>query len=450
MASFKKRLNESIQFKLSFSLTLTILATALIAGIFSFISAYVEAHDLQDSTLQQMLVFFDRQPLPTESARLDTLPSVVDEDARIVVQYLMPTTSSPNSIASATTLPIPNALADGLHTLELNSKSYRVLIKTGLSGLRTAAAQETAVRDEIARDSALHTLIPLLVLMPVLLLIVADLVRKMFLPIAAVSAEIDRRAEFELHPIDEAQLPKEVRLFAVAINRLLKRVDQTMQTQRRFIADAAHELRSPLTALSLQAERLAQVDMPEVAQQRLTTLVAGIARSQALLAQLLALSKAQAAAEQPKIPLSVQQLYRRVLEDFIPVAYEKQIDIGVVNAQDAQILANELDVITLLKNLVDNAIRYTPRGGRVDLAVEVTNGHVILKVSDTGPGIHLLERERVFDAFYRSLGSDQIGSGLGLSIVKAISDRMGAEVQLDYSDLMKKSGLLVSVKVTLA
>ena len=449
MVGFKKRLNESIQFKLSFSLALVIMATALAAGIFSFVSAYDEAHDLQDHTLRQMLVLFERQSAPPGNTKNDALANDSDEDARIIVQYLPAKGIASGSTAIGTSLPIPHTLAEGLHTLVLNGKSFRVLVKTGTGGLRTAAAQETAVRDEIARDSALHTLIPLLVLMPVLLLIVADLVRKMFQPIATLSAEIDQRAEHELHPVNESQLPQEVRPFAEAINLLLKRVDQTMQTQRRFIADAAHELRSPLTALSLQAERLAQADMSEPARQRLKTLIGGITRSQGLLNQLLALSKAQATAEQPKSLLSVQQVYRRVLEEHLPQADDKQIDIGVLETQDVQIFANELDLTTIVKNLVDNAIRYTPCGGRVDLAVETTKSHVILKITDSGPGIQPAERERVFYPFYRTLGSDQVGSGLGLSIVKVIANRIGAEIQLDFSDAGTHSGLSVSVRLPL-
>ena len=148
-------------------------------------------------------------------------------------------------------------------------------------------AQETGVRDEIARDSALRTLMPFLILVPVLLLIVANLVRKMFRPIAALSAEIDQRAEQELHPVEEGHLPAEVRPFVVAINRLLARVNQSMETQRRFVADAAHELRSPFTALSLQAERLAEADMSNLARGRLMTLRRGIERGRSLLDQLL-------------------------------------------------------------------------------------------------------------------------------------------------------------------
>lgn len=446
MAGFKKRLNESIQFKLSFSLAVAILAIALVAGVLSFVSAYDEAHDLQDNTLRQMLVMLDRHPVTLENSKSETLASATEDDARIIVQHLAAPTSAVNNSTVNALLPIPNALADGLHTLELNGKSFRVLVKTGLGGLRTAAAQETDVRDEIARDSALHTLIPLLVLMPVLLLIVADLVRKMFQPIATLSTEIDQRSEHELYPVNEVQLPQEVRPFAVAINLLLKRVDQAMQTQRRFIDDAAHELRSPLTALSLQAESLAAAEMSDLARQRLKTLSSGIGRSQALLTQLLALSKAQATVEQPKSLVSVQRVYRNVLEALLPLADDKQIDIGLVEGPDAQLFASELDITTVVKNLVDNAIRYTHRGGRVDLAVESIQGYVVLKISDTGPGIKPAERQRVFDPFYRMLGSDQVGSGLGLSIVKAIADRLGAEIQLDYSDAFKHSGLVVSVR----
>ena len=447
MAGFKKRLNESIQFKLSFSLAVAIMATALVAGVLSFVSAYDEAHDLQDNTLRQMLVILDRHPVALENSKTEILASAKDDDARIIVQHLGAPTSAVNNSTVNALLPIPNALADGLHTLELNGKSFRVLVKTGLDGLRTAAAQETDIRDEIARDSALHTLIPLLVLMPVLLLIVADLVRKMFQPIATLSTEIDQRSEHELHPVNEVQLPQEVRPFAVAINLLLKRVDQAMQTQRRFIADAAHELRSPLTALSLQAESLAAAEMSDLAQQRLKTLSSGIGRSQALLTQLLALSKAQATVEQPKSLVSVQRVYRNVLEALLPLADDKQIDIGLVEGPDAQLFASELDITTVVKNLVDNAIRYTHRSGRVDLAVESIQGYVVLKISDTGPGIKPAERQRVFDPFYRTLGSDQVGSGLGLSIVKAITDRLGAEIQLDYADATKHSGLIASVRI---
>ena len=118
--------------------------------------------------------------------------------------------------------------------------------------------------------------------------------------------------------------------------------------------------------------------------------------------------------------------------------------------QDAQVLVSDLDLVAVVKNLVDNAIRYTPDGGKVDLSVSVRNGCAVLQIQDSGPGISTGERTRVFDPFYRTLGSDQVGSGLGLSIVKAIADRIGADVQLAYSDEEKQSGLSVSVVIPIA
>lgn len=272
----------------------------------------------------------------------------------------------------------------------------------------------------------------------------------MFRPIASLSSEIDQRAEQELHPVEENHLPAEVRPFVVAINRLLARVEQAMETQRRFVADAAHELRSPLTALSLQAERLDQADMSDLARERLTTLRRGIERGRNLLDQLLTLAKAQAAFDRPKSSVSAQHVYRRVLQDLMPLAEAKHIDIGVEGEQDAQLWVNELDVIAVVKNLVDNAIRYTPDGGRVDLSVTMGEDRAILRIQDSGPGIQVAERERVFDPFYRTLGSDQVGSGLGLSIVKAVTDRIGAEIQLGFADEVRHSGLYVCVLVPVA
>ncbi|MGS0742386.1 sensor histidine kinase [Glaciimonas sp. GG7] len=450
MDGFKNRLNESVQLKLSFSLSLAILVIALVAGIFSFVSAFNEAHELQDDMLRQVAALFDRQHLPLAHLGDDGRAKDSNEESRVIVQYLTNGSKAAGTGEEGTPLPLPMTLPDGLHTLEVNDEPFRVLVKTTSSGERIAVAQETGIRDEIARGSALRTLIPFLILVPILLLIVADLVRKMFRPIASLSAEIDQRAEQALHPIEESHLPAEVRPFAVAINRLLVRVDQSMETQRRFVADAAHELRSPLTALSLQAERLAQADMSALAQARLMTLRRGIERGRNLLDQLLTLAKAQAALDRPKSSVSVQHVYRQVLEDLMPLAEDKHIDIGVEGEQDAQLWVNASDLIAVVKNLVDNALRYTPGGGRVDLSVTTEKGRAILRIQDSGPGIEIAERERVFDPFYRTLGSDQVGSGLGLSIVKAVTDRMGAQIELGFSDEVKHSGLRVCVFVPMA
>jgi len=445
MDGLKRRLNESVQLKLSFTLSLAILVVAIVAGGFSFLSAFDEAHELQDDVLRQVAQLMDRQRLSPAGPPTDTRPKDSDEESRVIIQRLGEVTSSTIGVDAGGVLPLPTTLADGLHTLEVGGETFRVLVKTTASGERIAIAQESGFRNEIARDGALRTVMPFLILVPVLLLIVADLVRKMFRPIAALSKEIDQRAEQELHPVEDRHLPVEVRPFAVAINRLLARVGQSMDSQRRFVADAAHELRSPLTALSLQAERLADAQMSGLARERLTVLRQGIERGRSLLDQLLTLAKAQSATDVPKSPVSVQVIYRRVLEDLMPLAEVKHIDIGVEGTQDAEVLVSEMDMIAVVKNLVDNAIRYTPQGGRVDLSVSVSEGKTVLRIQDSGPGIPLAERDRVFDPFYRTLGSEQIGSGLGLSIVQTIANRIGADILLDFSDQEKQSGLSITV-----
>lgn len=445
MDGLKRRLNESVQLKLSFTLSLAILVVAIVAGVFSFLSAFDEAHELQDDVLRQVAQLMDRQRLSPGAPATDSRPKDADEESRVIVQHLGETNPSAASVEAGGPLSLPTTLADGLHTLEAGGETFRVLVKTTAAGERIAVAQEAGFRNEIARDGALRAVMPFLLLVPVLLLIVADLVRKLFQPIAVLSREIDQRAEQELHPVEDRNLPVEVRPFVVAINRLLARVGQSMESQRRFVADAAHELRSPLTALSLQAERLADAEMSGLARERLTVLRQGIERGRSLLDQLLTLAKAQSAADLPQSPVSIQGVYRRVLEDLMPLAEVKHIDIGVEGTQDAEVLASELDMIALIKNLVDNAIRYTPDGGRVDLSVGVSEGKAELRIQDSGPGIPLAERDRVFDPFYRTLGSEQIGSGLGLSIVQTIANRIGAEIRLGFTDESQQTGLNVEV-----
>lgn len=445
MDGIKRRINNSLQIRLSLWLSLAILGIALMAGIVAFFSAFNEAHELQDDMLRQVATLFDLHHLPVPQVNVGNRAADGDAESRVFVQLLSAHPSGSISSVSNPVLALPQNLQDGIQNVSIGSETYRVFVRTLGSGVRLAVAQETAVRDEIARASSLRTLLPLLILVPFLLLVVAGLVRKIFKTVADLSVEIDQRGEQELHPIALEPLPSEIRPFVEAINRLLGRVEQSMEAQRRFLADAAHELRSPLTALSLQAERLADIEMSASAHERLNTLRQGIERGRTLLEQLLALARAQGSAVRSSTIVSIQKICRHVLENLMPLAEVKGIDIGVVNDLDARVFANEVDVITLVKNLVDNAIRYTPPGGRVDLSVLDTNEMITLVVEDSGPGIPEAERERVFDPFYRVLGSDVIGSGLGLSIVQTISARIGAKVSLGFANDKSRSGLRVMV-----
>lgn len=443
MDGFKRRLKDSLQFRLSLTLSISILSIAIIAGFFSFYTAFDEAHELQDDVLRQVATLFDRHGLnPPDNGDAGN-ESDSEKESRVFIQILSPNEKSKNG--SPTLLSLPTDLVDGMQTVIAGSENYRVFVKKLSTGERLAVAQETDIRDEIAYESSLRTLMPFLILIPVLLLVVADLIRKIFKPIANLSREIDSRGDQELHPIPAEPLPSEIIPFVGAINRLLARVELSVGAQRRFVADAAHELRSPLTALSLQGERLANAEMSVNARERLATLRHGIDRTKILLEQLLTLAKVQAETERISTNVSLQQVYRRVLEDALPLAESKHIDIGVTSDTDFSICANEVDLIVLVKNLVDNAIRYTPENGRVDLSIMIDKDEANLIIEDNGPGIPEGEWHRVFDPFYRILGNNEIGSGLGLSIVDAIVSRLGASIQLGFTNKTQLSGLRVAV-----
>ena len=318
-------------------------------------------------------------------------------------------------------------------------------------GSRIAVSQETRIRDQIARQSALYATLPLLLLVPVLLAVMLMLIRLMLRPLAELSRTVDARQEHDLKPLPKTDLPTELQPFVNAINGLLGRTDAAMESQRRFVADAAHELRSPLAALSLQAERLYAAPMSPEATERLETLQAGIRRSRHLLEQLLLLARAQNArwgqgqatatvASAPAV-VAVLPVMRRVLEDLLPLADQKGLNLGISAApgvtHDAEaderirVAADEMALYTLLRNLVDNAIRYTPAGGQIDLWVDQRGTEVVMAVQDDGPGIPAEERARVVDPFYRVLGTGESGSGLGLSIVDTLVGNLKGRLRLD-------------------
>lgn len=444
MDGIQGQLKSSLQFKLSAWLAVVIVGVALAAGMFSFGAAFQEANELQDDQLRQIAALVRRQHLPiTPSAEtIDT--SELDVESLVVMQVLAePGGQAPLAVGKS--IPFSTTMKDGIQSVTVDGQSWRVVVKTLESGARHVIGQQTSVRDEIARDSALRTLLPFVILIPILLVLVGELIRQMLKPVKDLAHELDSRSQEDLRELSEIHIPNEIKPFVVAINNLLIRVKESMAAQRRFLADAAHELRTPMTALALQAERLDASDMSEQTRERLTALKGGLGRSRQLLDQLLSLARAQEAVKGPMREVSVRTIYRRVMEDLMPLAQVKSIDLGMVGEKDFTVLATEVDLRILVKNLVDNAIRYTPLGGRIDLSVRCVEGRTILQIDDNGPGIAEEERVRVFDPFYRVLGNDEVGSGLGLSIVQSIALRLGANIDLAYVNNVEKLGLRVTV-----
>lgn len=444
MDGSKGSIASSLQWKLSLWIALAIVVIAAAAGVFSFSSALGDAHQGQDNQLRQTGFLISRlDAVPASPLLARERAGDVDFDARVVVRFLA--TAGNPQVANPGRPPVfPRDLGDGLQTVTVGHEQWRVFVRTNPVGVRVAVGQQTTVRDAAARASALRTLMPILFLVPVLALLVGVLLRQMFKPLKRLAAELARRTEDNLGPLKESGLPSEVWPFVAEINMLLARMGRALSAQRRFIADAAHELRSPMTAMSLQAERLGAANMPGEARMRLNALIAGLQRTRVLLDQLLALARTQEPCLGETSKVSLQQVIREVLEDLVPIAEEKKIDLGVIGDDDGEVEARVVDLKVLVKNLCDNAVRYTPEGGRVDITVEREDGLITLQIDDTGPGIPSHERERVFDAFYRVLGNGQIGSGLGLAITRTVADNMAATIELGDARL-PEPGLRVLV-----
>jgi two-component system OmpR family sensor kinase len=444
MDGFQARLSRSLQFRLSLWLSLVILAMAVPAGVFSFYSAYHEANDLQDDQLRQVAALVLSRDLPPATPDRHAIGKMKDEESKVIVQVLAPAAPAKGDDDA---LRLPADLRDGIQTFKAGRVHWRLFVQTTPSGQRLAVGQQTAVRDEIARDSGLRTMMPFMVLIPVLIALVSFLVRRMLRPIALLSQEVDRRDDQDMRPLAEQQVADEIRPLIGSINRLLRRVADNMDAQRRFLADAAHELRSPLTALSLQAENLAATDLSPASTARLLPLRQGLNRSKALLEQLLTLARSQNTGAPQLAQVSLQAVLRRVMEDSLPQAQARQVDIGIEADTEITLAAQEVDIVALVRNLIDNAIRYTPQGGSVELRAGMQPGLVSIEVEDSGPGIEETERERVFDPFYRVLGSGQDGSGLGLSIVKSIVARLHGRIELQHARGTAPYGLKVVIHI---
>ena len=426
----KPNFRHSIQLRLSAAFVLISLLAAAAAGSIAFYDTYHETHDLQDSLLRQTAALISPgMPKSKEDA----------DDARIFVQ-------TPATPADHIILPLPSDISDGLHTLKRKNDTYRVFVKNTAQG-KIAVLQESEYREDLADRAAWGSVIPLLVLIPLITLFTTIIMRRALRPVEHLSSALENRPGNDLTPLDDKAIPTEIRGFVVAINRLLCRTADAMQQQQRFIADAAHELRSPMTALSLQAERLGEQNLPEAARIQVADLQKSIRRNHRLLEQLLSLARAQSAEAHPQVPVAMQPLLHRIIEDLLPLAEAKDQDIGITSQGNPSIRADETDLYTLVKTLADNAIRYAPEGSRIDLfAAETGDGSLMIRVEDNGPGVPAAERSRVFDPFYRILGSGEQGSGLGLSIATTIAQRYGGHIELADSPNFEH-GLEVTVKL---
>ena len=306
-------------------------------------------------------------------------------------------------------------------------------------------AQPANIRRRLAAEAAWAGVLPLLGVAVPLLLMTGWLVTRALQPLSRVAGELRRRDEASLAPLPAETLPDEVAPLVQALNSLLARLAGALDTQRAFVADAAHELRSPLTALRLQLQLLQRAPDDASRQQAIDALAGGIERATRLVGQLLALARHEpgAPATAALEPVELRALVHAALADVRALAAQRGSPLSVRAGPPVSVRGDAAALALLVRNLADNAVRYSPPGAAVELAVLQQDGQALLLVDDAGPGIPPADRERVFDRFYRRDPGADTGSGLGLGIVRSIADRHGASVALGESPL---GGLRVTLR----
>jgi two-component system OmpR family sensor kinase len=337
---------------------------------------------------------------------------------------------------------LPQITTLGFATVATSEGRWRVFGVQALTRV-IQVAQPMKVRRQRAVELALQTLKPFALLLPVLVLVIWFAVAHALVPLGRVTAQLKSRRVDALDSLSAGGLPEEVQPLVGALNDLLARLKVARERERAFMADAAHELRTPLTALHLQMGMLARASDESERTAAMNTLSEGVQRAIRLVEQMLSLARQEPRAAEPHVAVRLDDLAREIVAELVPLADAAHIDLGVSAAQPVTVAGDAEGLRTLMRNLVDNAVRYGGAGSRADVEVGATEGAAHLTVTDNGPGISAQDRARVFDRFYRRAGTRAPGSGLGLAIVKAIADAHGATVTLE--DAAEGKGLAVRV-----
>jgi two-component system sensor histidine kinase TctE len=331
--------------------------------------------------------------------------------------------------------------------------AYLWLPPTGADGGRPLVqiAETLGRRSTLATEIIKGVILPQFVILPLAVLLVWLALARGIRPLADLQKRIRARESTDLSPIAERDVPEEVAPLVSAINDLLQRLDQSVSAQRHFLADAAHQLKTPLAGLRTQAE-IAEREIdsghgnPQAMKHTLQQIALGSQRAAHMVNQLLAMARAEDHEQaMRRQDVDLAELVRDTVRDFVPRALDKRIDLGYEGPDpdhSASLMAQPVLLRELVRNLVDNALQYTPSGGAVTARVmpDPFGQVIVLQVEDSGPGVPATERDLIFRPFYRALGTDVDGTGLGLAIVQEIAHHHGAEVTV--SDAHPRTGAL--------
>jgi two-component system OmpR family sensor kinase len=410
----------------------------LIAAAATYFTVREEADELFDLQLQQLAA-----ALPAEFPPNWTAPAEDELDDDFVIQAW--DKNGQLLYASMPAKVLSRYASPGFKTVSAFGERWRVYGESR-HGKFVQIAQETSVRGDLAADLAFNALLPFLLLLPVMAGFIGFIVYQGLGPLRRLAHAVSERSPNALQPLPPDPAPPELQPIISSINTLLGKLDRALAMQRAFVADAAHELRTPLTALKLQLQLAERAESGEQRRAAFSKVHQRLDRSTRLVHQLLTLAREEPeAADEAREDIDIGKVAQQVVADYSELAEEKHIDIGCsAGPSAAMVCGRRQSLHALLSNLVDNAIRYTPEGGRIDVKTEVVKGCPAWHVVDDGPGIPVGDRERVFDRFFRGEGCGIGGSGLGLAIVRRIADHHRATVDIESNPA--GAGLVASVK----
>ncbi|MFZ6647885.1 ATP-binding protein [Undibacterium sp. TJN25] len=433
---------KSLRIRLILLFGVAIMAAAALQFATSFQAAMLQANKLFDYHMQQLALALQDGNFDLEE--WDSLPGIESNSFDFVVQVW--SADGMRVYQSRTYRSLPKQAALGYSTVTLDNGDWRIYAVREHQRLIQVAQKIEARRDR-AISLAFSALWPVI---PVSLLLFAAawwVVTSALAPLTRIGQELAGRNAGSTEPVPDTGVPQEVSLLVTELNSLLLRTAQALQLQQRFVEDAAHELRSPITALRLQVQTLARSRDELATTQAVGRLLGGVDRASRLVEQLLALARQDPSSRGGELaPLFVDICAEQAMADIAPLAVSRHIRLHGGPLPHLQISGDADSLRVLVCNLLDNAVRYIPEHGEVRVALQATGTHAELSVEDSGSGIPPQERSRIFDRFYRVPGTSPSGSGLGLAIAKTIVDRHGAQITLGDSAL---GGLMVKMSFPL-
>lgn len=512
---YMHQLFNSLQFQLILWSILSLLLLAVVAGGYGFWYSYHEINDFQDDNLKSVATALEQiivsNPSPEGKVKpnihfnTDSDDSDIQVDILNVNQINHSNDNYPLEKPNKTSVQLLNKLVDipiGISTQKIDKKTWRVYRLDNHENT-IIVRQRTEFRDDLARTSALQSSLPLLLGIALISLLLPFIMWYMLKPVRKLHQEVNQRHENDLSPMSLEKLPTELVPLVASFNHLLELVNSSIHRQQRFIADAAHELRSPLTAISLQLQRLQRVTTDETTSAGLDKLAVRLKRNQQLVEQMLTLARIGNVSQTAIIkPVAIKPVIEQVISLLLPIADNKDIELMIdLQVPDTTVHIDETALLLVIKNLIQNAILYTPHKGQVmvrlsqfsseakeveadeqsllyslgthviqsthaDNLPQQLTGRLLLQVMDTGKGIASTDYKQVFEPFVRlsqtatleqttrsdsaTMKTEEGGTGLGLSIVKTVCEQSAIDVFMNSSILTNSNstenkGLCVSL-----